>query len=63
MEGVVRGVATGMESVLGAADQLVERGRGQRYTLGRGEGPRVTLSSFSGTIRLRALEGAAPRRE
>ncbi len=63
VEGVVRGVATGMESVLGAADQLVERGRGQRYTLGRGEGPRVTLSSFSGTIRLRALEGAAPRRE
>lgn len=63
VEGVMRGVATGMESVLGAADQLVERGRGQRYTLGRGEGPRVTLSSFSGTIRLRALEGAAPRRE
>jgi hypothetical protein len=63
VEGVMRGVATGMESVLGAADQLVERGRGQRYTLGRGDGPRVMLSSFSGTIRLRPLEGAAPRRE
>jgi hypothetical protein len=63
VESVMRGVAVGMESVLGAADQLADRGRGRRFTLGRGDGPRVTLSSFSGTIRLRPLDGAAPRRE
>jgi hypothetical protein len=63
VESVMRGVAVGMESVLGAADQLADRGRGRRFTLGRGDGPRVTLSSFSGTIRLRPMDGAAPRRE
>jgi hypothetical protein len=63
VETVMRGVAVGMESVLGAADQAVDRGRGRRFTLGRGDGPRVTLSSFSGTIRLRPLDGGAPRRE
>ena len=63
VESVMRGVAVGMESVLGAADQLADRGRGRRFTLGRADGPRVTLSSFSGTIRLRPLDGAAPRRE
>jgi hypothetical protein len=52
-----------MESVLGAADQLADRGRGRRFTLGRADGPRVTLSSFSGTIRLRPMDGAPPRRE
>ena len=63
VENVMRGVAAGMESVLGAADQLADRGRGRRFTLGRGDGPRVTLSSFSGTVRLRPIDGAAPRRE
>jgi hypothetical protein len=63
VESVMRGVAVGMESVLGAADQLADRGRGRRFTLGRADGPRVTLSSFSGTIRLRPMDGAAPRRE
>ena len=57
------GGAAGMASVLGAADQLADRGRGRRFTLGRGDGPRVTLSSFSGTVRLRPIDGAAPRRE
>lgn len=63
VESVLSGVTIGLASAAGAMDNLAERTRGQRYTLGRGDGARVTLSSFSGTIRLRPLEGAAPRRE
>lgn len=63
VESVMRGVAVGMESVAGAVDDVAERTRGRRYTLGRGDGPRLTLSTFSGTISFRPLDGAAPRRE
>jgi len=63
VESVMRGVAVGMESAVGAMDDIAERTRGRRYTLGRGDGPRVTLSTFSGNITVRPLDGVPPRRE
>ena len=61
VESVMRGVVVGMESLAVSLDGAASRGRSRRFTLGRDGGPLVTVSTFSGDIRVGTLDGG--RRE
>jgi hypothetical protein len=61
VEGLVRGLSAGVESFAAAFADAGDRGRSQRFTLGRDGGARVSVSTFSGDIQFRS--SAAARRE